>query len=179
MALLATLALAFGAPPAQPPPAYWERLDGCRHGHRAEVALDGLDRLLRNHRPMTPARRLHATHLRRCTTTRDGRRRTERRARRLRDWRTSYAHRWPIAFNRLEPWERAWARSTSSCESGMNPAAHNPSGIYHGAFQFLLSTWWAAGGQGDPHAHSWAYQAVVAVRWMRRAGAGQWPVCGR
>ena len=179
MTLLATLALALAPPPAQPPPAYWHRLDGCHHGHRARVAINGLDRLLQNHRPMSPRRHELARHLRRCTTTRDARRRVNRRARTLRAWRRSYPHRWPIAFNRLEPWEQSWARSTSSCESGMNPAAHNPSGIYHGAFQFLLSTWWAAGGTGDPHQHSWAYQAVVAVRWLHVAGAGQWPVCGR
>ena len=110
--------------------------------------------------------------------SRAGRERVERRARRLRIWRTSYAHRWPIAFNRLAPWERAWAYSTGACESGNNPATNTGNG-FHGAFQFLLSTWWAAGGQGYPEQHSWAYQAVIAVHWMRRAGASQWPVCGR
>ena len=178
MTLLATLIAAALPAAAPPPPAYWTRFDHCGHGHRLQVARPALRRLLANHRPMTPARETHARHLSRCLTTRDARKRAHRQLRRLRAWRRSYAHRWPIAFNRLAPWERAWAYSTGACESGNNPATNTGNG-YHGAFQFLLSTWAAAGGTGIPEQHSWAYQAVIAVRWMHVAGAGQWPVCGR
>ena len=180
MTLLAIAAAILPGVAAEPPP-YWTRVDGCRHGHRAEVAIHGrrgLDWLLRNHRPLTPERLEAVAHLRACTATRDGRRRTERRARRLRAWRMSYAHRWPIAFERLPEWAQAWAYSTGACESGNDPSKETGNG-YVGAFQFLPSTWYAAGGQGWPSAHSWAYQAVVAVRLMLREGAGHWPICGR
>ena len=89
----------------------------------------------------------------------------------------AYANRWRIRFNALQPWEQQWAYATGACESGNNPATATGNG-YYGAFQFLPSTWYAAGGTGDPHQHSWHYQAVIAVGWMHRAGAGQWPVCG-
>ena len=180
MTLLAALAVAILPAPAAATeaPPYWTRIDNCHHGHRAEVALPALTRLLRNHRPISPGRFERALHLRRCVTTRPARLRTARRARVLRAWRRSYAHRWPIAFNRLAPWERSWARSTSACESGHNPRAYSGAGPYFGAFQWLLSTWRIAGGTGNPVDHSWAYQAVIAVRLMRREGAGHWPRCG-
>ena len=148
MTLLAAL-MAAVVPVAAEPPPYWTQVDGCRHGHRAEVALDGVDRLLRNHRPLTPHRIDHVVHLRRCAMSRDGRRQVNRRARRLRAWRMSYAHRWPIAFNRYPEWAQAWAYSTSSCETGgtLDPATETGNGFV-GAFQFLPSTWYAAGGQG-------------------------------
>ena len=176
MTVLLALASAV-LPAAAPPPPYWTRYDQCGHGHRRQVAEHALGRLLRNHRPLTPHRAELAGHLRTCLLERQARRPVQARARALRRWRLSYAHRWPIAFNRLAPWERSWAYSTGACESGNNPATATGNG-YYGAFQFLLSTWWAAGGQGIPSQHSWAYQAVIAVRWMHRAGAGQWPICG-
>ena len=180
MTLLVALAAVVLPTPAAEPPPYWTRVAGCGHGHRAQVAGRALDRLLRNHRPLTPRKIERVVHLRRCAMSRADRRRLDRRARRLRTWRMSYAHRWPIAFHSLPAWAQAWARSTSSCETGgtMNPATETGNG-YVGAFQFLPSTWYAAGGQGWPSAHSWAYQAVIAVRLMLRDGAGHWPVCGR
>jgi hypothetical protein len=92
-------------------------------------------------------------------------------------WRDQYAHKWVIVFNRLPAWARAWAWSTGACESGNDPAKATGNG-YLGAFQFLPGTWWAAGGTGLPNQHSWHYQAVIAVRWLLRAGDEQWPVCG-
>jgi hypothetical protein len=90
-------------------------------------------------------------------------------------WRRN--NRWYIRYKRL-PWgDQVWANNTSACESGKNPAANTGNGFY-GAFQFMLSTWHMAGGTGSPHMKSWYEQAVVAVRWRNRAGAGQWPVCG-
>ena len=77
--------------------------------------------------------------------------------------------------------DRKWARKTSECEAGQDPSIHSPGKEYHGAFQFLKSTWQAAPmSKGkDPHVHTWKTQAVVAVKWMHKAGKGQWPVCGR
>ena len=76
--------------------------------------------------------------------------------------------------------DRKWARKTSECEAGQDPNIHSPGKDYHGAFQFLKSTWqaapWSKG--KDPHNYAWKVQAVVAVKWMHKAGRDQWPVCG-
>jgi hypothetical protein len=75
---------------------------------------------------------------------------------------------------------KRWARQTSACESGGNAKIHGGGGTYHGAFQFLKSTWRRAPKSpgGDPHRYSWKTQAVVAVYMKKRDGAGAWPVCG-
>ena len=151
---------------------------GCPKVWRSKVAYRRTTRLLRNHRPLTPETKHKVGRYARCVASSAKQRSVRRHVGRLRAWRMSYPHRWPIVFNRLPSWDRAWAYSTSSCESGMNPATNTGNGFY-GAFQFLVSTWHAAGGTGYPHQHSWHYQAVIAVRWMHVAGAGQWPVCGR
>ena len=89
---------------------------------------------------------------------------------------TRYIQEW----NSFSTKDKRWARSTSECEAGQDPDIHSPGRDYHGAFQFLKSTWQAAPmSKGrDPHVHTWKTQAVVAVKWMHRAGKGQWPVCG-
>jgi Transglycosylase-like domain len=76
--------------------------------------------------------------------------------------------------------DKKWARKTSQCEAGQDPNIHSPGKDYHGAFQFLKSTWKAApmSKGNDPHRFGWKVQAVVAVKWMHKAGKGQWPVCG-
>jgi len=178
MTLLAIAAAIVLPSQAAEPPPYWRHVDACRHGHRTQVAGRALERALRNHRPLTTGRTELVRHLRVCAMSRDGRRQATRHVRRLRAWRTSYAHRWPIVFHRFPEWAQNWARSTGACESGNDPAKETGNGFV-GAFQFLPSTWYAAGGQGWPSAHSWAYQAVIAVRLMLREGAGHWPVCGR
>jgi Transglycosylase-like domain len=75
---------------------------------------------------------------------------------------------------------KRWARQTSNCESGGNAKIHGGGGTYHGAFQFLKSTWRHAPKSpgGDPHRYSWKTQAVVAVYMKKRDGAGAWPNCG-
>jgi Transglycosylase-like domain len=76
--------------------------------------------------------------------------------------------------------DKRWAHNTSECEAGKDPNIHSPGKDYHGAFQFLKSTWqqapWSKG--RDPHNYAWKVQAVVAVKWMHKAGRDQWPVCG-
>ena len=75
--------------------------------------------------------------------------------------------------------QKRWAYRTSDCESGGR--AHIDSGSYHGAFQFLLSTWRQAPRSpgGDAHKYRWRVQAVVAVELKKRDGAKTyWPNCG-
>lgn len=83
-------------------------------------------------------------------------------------------------YEGLPAGEKKWARSTSECESGGDPNAIGGGGMYRGAFQFLKSTWKASPKSpgGDPIAHDYKTQAVVAVALKKRDGAGHWPVCG-
>jgi hypothetical protein len=148
---------------------------GCDHVHRSEVAYNRIRALVRHTGPVVDKRRVQ--HYATCVATRAKAHRAHVLARRHWAWRHQYAQRWRIVFNRLPSWDRAWAWSTGACESGNNPATNTGNGFY-GAFQFVLSTWWAAGGTGNPTQHSWHYQAVTAVRWMHIAGDEQWPVCG-
>lgn len=63
------------------------------------------------------------------------------------------------------------------CESGGDPATNTGNGFY-GAFQFVLSSWHAAGGTGYPHEHSYAEQKSLAMSWAARTNPyTQWPVC--
>lgn len=93
------------------------------------------------------------------------------------DWNAEflYERRWAA----LSAADKAWARSTSSCESDY-PSQHDSSGTFHGGFQFMLSTWQSAplSPGGDPHYYPWTTQAVVAVALKNQDGAGHWPVCG-
>jgi uncharacterized protein YabE (DUF348 family) len=71
-----------------------------------------------------------------------------------------------------------WA-ALAKCESGGNPRAVNPSGQYFGLYQFSLATWRSVGGSGSPIDNSSAEQTYRAKILYKKAGAGQWPVCGR
>jgi hypothetical protein len=75
---------------------------------------------------------------------------------------------------------RRWARRTSECESGGDANIHGGGGSYHGAFQFMKSTWRSAPKSvgRDPHKKSWKTQAVVAIYLKKRDGKGHWPNCG-
>ena len=66
----------------------------------------------------------------------------------------------------------------AQCESGGNPRAVNSAG-YYGLYQFALRTWHAVGGSGNPIYASKSEQTYRAQVLYVRAGAGQWPVCGR
>jgi uncharacterized protein YabE (DUF348 family) len=65
------------------------------------------------------------------------------------------------------------------CESGGNPRAVSSTGKYRGLYQFSMSTWQSVGGQGDPIDNSSAEQTYRAKILYNRAGAGQWPHCGK
>ncbi len=70
-----------------------------------------------------------------------------------------------------------WA-ALAECESSGNPRAVNPAG-YYGLYQFSLSTWASVGGSGNPVDASVAEQTNRAQILYNKAGAGQWPHCGR
>lgn len=66
------------------------------------------------------------------------------------------------------------------CESGMNPAAVDPSGSYYGAFQFNDRTWQATTGlPGHASDYSLIVQLEGAVTLQRERGWSPWPVCRR
>ncbi|GAB3221707.1 resuscitation-promoting factor [Kineococcus gypseus] len=67
----------------------------------------------------------------------------------------------------------------AACESGGNPGIVSASGKYHGLYQFSVSTWRAVGGSGLPSQASASEQTYRAKLLYQRAGAGQWPVCGK
>jgi len=71
-------------------------------------------------------------------------------------------------------------QAIAQCESGGNPSAVSPSGLYRGKYQFDPGTWSSMGGQGaDPAAASEAEQDRVAGLLYSQQGAAPWPVCGR
>lgn len=66
------------------------------------------------------------------------------------------------------------------CESGGNPTAVSPSGLYRGKYQFDPGTWQRLGGSGtDPAAAPVAEQDRVAGILYGQSGAAPWPICGR
>lgn len=73
----------------------------------------------------------------------------------------------------------AHLQAIARCESGGNPRAVSPGGLYRGKYQFDLRTWASVGGKGDPAAASEAEQDRRAQILYARRGAQPWPVCGR
>ena len=67
----------------------------------------------------------------------------------------------------------------ANCESHGNPRAIGGGGAYRGKYQMSYATWAAVGGKGDPAAAPEAEQDRRAALLYARAGASQWPVCGR
>ena len=70
-------------------------------------------------------------------------------------------------------------QAIAACESGGNPGAVSADGMYRGKYQFSRATWAAVGGSGDPAAAPEAEQDMRAALLYARAGASQWPHCGR
>ena len=71
-------------------------------------------------------------------------------------------------------------RKIALCESGGNPSAVSPSGLYRGKYQFDPQTWQSLGGTGsDPAAAPEAEQDRVAGILYGQRGAAPWPICGR
>ena len=65
----------------------------------------------------------------------------------------------------------------AQCESGGNPSIVSPNGLYHGLYQFSVSTWQSVGGSGLPSQASPAEQTQRAQALQARSGWGQWPAC--
>jgi resuscitation-promoting factor RpfB len=65
------------------------------------------------------------------------------------------------------------------CESGGNPRAVSPNGMYRGLYQFSMGTWHGVGGAGDPIDASSAEQTYRAKILYNRSGRSPWPVCGK
>jgi hypothetical protein len=169
------MAMSGGWSIADAPEPYWKKR-GCDHGHRYLVAHGRIRDLIRNHRPTVRKQRVR--HYVRCVAERDQVRGLERMVRKSWAWRKQYAHYWAIRLNRLPAWTRAWAWRVAGCESdwGRNPRT-NLNG-FRGDFQWVMSTWYAAGGTGDPAPASYEHEAVIAIGLMLREGAGHWPNCG-
>jgi len=72
----------------------------------------------------------------------------------------------------------AHLQTIAACESGGDPSAVSPDGMYRGKYQFSRQTWAAVGGAGDPAGAPEAEQDRRAAVLYAQAGAGQWPVCG-
>jgi hypothetical protein len=66
----------------------------------------------------------------------------------------------------------------AKCESGGDPTAVSADGQYRGKYQFLISTWEAIGGTGDPAAAPEPEQDQRAAALLAAEGTSPWPVCG-
>ena len=65
----------------------------------------------------------------------------------------------------------------AACESGGDPTAISPDGLYRGKYQFNYSTWASVGGSGDPAAASEAEQDKRAAVLYSQRGGAPWPNC--
>jgi peptidoglycan endopeptidase LytE len=68
--------------------------------------------------------------------------------------------------------------SIAACESGGDYGAVDPSGTYHGAYQFDQQTWESVGGSGSPSSASAAEQDARAQQLLEQSGSSPWPNCG-
>lgn len=66
----------------------------------------------------------------------------------------------------------------AACESGGNPSAVDPSGTYHGLYQFDAGTWQSVGGSGVASQASAEEQTMRAQMLYEQRGSAPWPVCG-
>ncbi|MGZ4200647.1 MAG: transglycosylase family protein [Thermoleophilaceae bacterium] len=67
----------------------------------------------------------------------------------------------------------------AQCESGGDPTAVSPTGLYRGKYQFSRATWRSLGGSGDPARAPESEQDRMAALLLQRSGTSAWPVCGR
>ena len=68
-------------------------------------------------------------------------------------------------------------RQIAECESGGNPRAISPGGLYRGKYQFSRETWRGLGGSGDPAAAPEWLQDRLALKLYRLRGTAPWPSC--
>jgi hypothetical protein len=65
----------------------------------------------------------------------------------------------------------------AQCESGGNPKAVSPDGVYRGKYQFTHATWRALGGKGDPAKAPERVQDKLAAKLYAARGGAPWPNC--
>jgi hypothetical protein len=87
-------------------------------------------------------------------------------------WRRREPQRSWIHVRQLEPYWLSWAKRVTACESGWNRYASN--GTHFSYYQWLPSTYAAAGGTGSPTSLNWPQQTLLAVNWAKSVGASQW-----
>jgi Transglycosylase-like domain/Putative peptidoglycan binding domain len=68
-------------------------------------------------------------------------------------------------------------RRIAECESGGNPRAISPGGLYRGKYQFSRETWRNLGGSGDPADAPESQQDRLALKLYRQSGTAPWPNC--
>lgn len=83
---------------------------------------------------------------------------------------------WIRRWRALPSYARHWTRCVSFRESGNRRIARASGFLSY--FQWVASTWHAAGGSGNPETHSWHEQALKAWRWHLSHPYGQWPNTG-
>lgn len=159
------------APPAPSRP-YWARR-GCSHGHPSRVAYRRVRALTHSVRPLTRPRVRRAHHYVACVGTAAKSRAVRRSYLRGLAWRRSYGPYWRIRLYALPAFWRRWAWCVDGRESGHRQVARESGFLSH--FQWVLSTWLAAGGTGNPERASYAHQAVIAIGLARREGVHHWP----
>jgi hypothetical protein len=74
--------------------------------------------------------------------------------------------------------ELNWA-AVAECESHGNPSSSNTANGYYGMFQFTVTAWKTAGGEGNPMEYTAAVQLLRAKRLYMLRGWRPWPVCGK
>lgn len=67
----------------------------------------------------------------------------------------------------------------AQCEAGGRAGAVDPSGTYHGLYQFDAQTWQSLGGSGVASTAPASEQTYRAKLLFVQRGASPWPVCGR
>jgi peptidoglycan hydrolase-like protein with peptidoglycan-binding domain len=65
----------------------------------------------------------------------------------------------------------------AQCESGGDPTAVSPDGLYRGKYQFTRATWPRLGGTGDPAQAPEALQDELAAKLFAAEGTAPWPNC--
>ncbi len=70
-----------------------------------------------------------------------------------------------------------WA-ALAQCEAGGRPTAVDPSGTYHGLYQFDARTWQSMGGTGVASTAPASEQTMRAKMLYQQRGASPWPICG-
>jgi resuscitation-promoting factor RpfB len=71
-----------------------------------------------------------------------------------------------------------WA-ALAKCESGGRVDAVSSNGLYHGLYQFSVSTWRSVGGSGLPSDASADEQTYRAQLLYNKTGRSSWPHCGK